>query len=97
MYLRLQLLGNGDENDQFRVDLPAATLSYVDYDNGYAVAVPNFRINPPQVPPANSPLWQPFGPYQMLVGLEPAQLAAWHALIRQRYPDPYPVYTPQFV
>lgn len=96
MYARLQLLGDGSEENGYRVDLPSYTTVSVNYDDMWAVVSFGSKDGPPSLPPMGSPLYPQEGSIYVLIGLEPNQLAAWWQRLATRYPFRQPPYAPDF-
>jgi hypothetical protein len=96
MFARLQLLGTGETDDPFRVDLPNYSMVTVDYAAMWAVVSMSSRDGPQHPPAQGSPLYPLEGSMYVLIGLSPEDLAAWWAYLARRYPGRDPEPQPNF-
>lgn len=97
LYIRLELLGDGTEDNPYRVDLPSYSEAAVDYGEMSAIVSCSPNVGPTQKPAQGTPLYPLINGVYVLIGLEPEQYMAWIAKLARSYPNRDVPFAPNFV
>lgn len=96
MYVRLVTLGEGMDDEPYRVDLPQYSAISSDENTLTTIISLPPRQSPPAIPKPGAPYWLMVEGRMTLVGMPEDMLIAWWQRLAQQYPGHFPPYQPGF-